>query len=316
MHLRRLSTIDTHSIFLYAKKTMYGKLSSGMLYIVLIILLLTLGGMTFTGGIIPLDNVIPVSTPAAGDQAAGGQIIVTQTATNPKNNLQLETFGIENCQKTLAVDFLIDTSSSMNENNKLSELKQSLTSFLGSLSDNSVIGVQSFSTQTRNIADLDYYKNNKTTLSNFVTHLSANGSTSTRDAFTLAEQKLSDAITQNKFPGYNYSLIFISDGAPTSGLDKSLNDCLVYKNTPAGPLCFSKREDPRTPPDISQQIKGMGVKIFSIGIFGADDAPIRPYEEQLFQDVSSQPLSTYYYETLSASNLPTIFNTISSKVCQ
>lgn len=291
---------------------MSGKLSSGLLYIILIIFLLTLGGMTLTGGIVPINK--PISADAVPE---GDQVIIKEAQSNAKNNLQLQTFGIETCQKTLAVDFLIDTSGSMSQDGKLGQLRQALSSFVGKLSDNSVVGMQAFSTQTRNIADINYYKNNKNTITSFISTLRAQGGTSTRDGFTLAQQKLSDAITQNKFPGYNYSLIFISDGFPTSQLDRNTSDCLAYKSIPPNQyLCFSKREDPRTSPDLSQQIKDLGVKIFSIEVYGKEDAWAKSYEDQLFQDISSKPLDTYYYETLSANDLPKIFDTISNKVCQ
>ncbi len=285
---------------------MSGKLSTGLLYVLLIILLLTLAAMTLTGGIIPISKVIPDSAAPAGSQ-------VYEVATSSaRNNLQLETFGVKDCQQSMAVDFLVDTSGSMRYTDKLTKLKEALNLFLGKLKDNSIVGMQRFSTDTSNVADIDYYKNNKSKILPFVASLQANGMTSTRDAFSLAEQKLTDAIGLSKFAGHKFALIFISDGFPENLQDQATGNCeFQYMQA-----CFARSEDPRIPPNIAQAIKDKGVKIFSIAILSQKDDILLPYEEQLFQDVSSKPLSTYYYETFSAIDLPKIFETISTKVCE
>lgn len=323
----------------------------GYLYIVVIIFLAVAGATLFTGGSIPVDPNGPEGPPTLPpyfDISTDEQKIVFPSGAltpNPEGNLQLKTFKVNTCGQTSAIDILIDTSGSMTDEDKIDKLKDSLKTFTKSFSGTTAVTMQTFSANVKEIVPWGLYKNNKTEVQTEINDLDAKGHTRMRDGFKMAKEKLSEAINQNKFPGYTYSLLLISDGVPEipppddaspydpgkcgmpnvpapAGDDR---DCYVRVCDPVtAPAlrCFAKKQDPRATPgdstNFAKQIKDMGVSIYAIGLYAdsSSDKKLRNWLEPLLQEVVSQPASTHYYAyDNNSENLKKIFESIVTKIC-
>ncbi|MBU3978830.1 VWA domain-containing protein [Patescibacteria group bacterium] len=325
----------------------------GVLYTI-IILFLTLAAATWlSGGLIPVDPNGPEGPPTLppyfgidGDQDEQRIIYPPGALTpDPKGNLQLKTFKVNVCGQKSAIDILIDTSGSMTDENKIGKIKDSLKIFTKNFSNTTAVAIQTFSDQERDKVPWDLYKNNKQEVQTTINNLPAQGHTVMRNGFKLAKDKLNEAISQNKFPGYNYTLLLISDGVPeipppsgASPYDPARCNEPNYDPAPAGdnrncyarvcdPItapalrCFVKDQDPRIPTSLPQEIKNMGVSIYAIGLYAdsSSDNKLRDWLEPLLKEVVSQPVSTYYYaydSKTSTEKLKTIFENIVTKICE
>ncbi len=292
-----------------------------MLFIVLI--MASLVGLSFfmVGGSFP--TMTPSITPATN---TGKQEIVFSQVQDPgKKNLQLQTFTVKNsCESKIAVDFLIDISGSMAFDGGIKQTneKNALNAFTARMLDSSVIGIQTFSKPdlVREKIPISLYKDVKSQVTNTIKSLPADGATSTRDALNLAKQKLSEAITQNKFPDYKYVLILITDGVPEAEpIRTDSASCLVVvQDTERNvPRCFAKIQDPRIPTDVSAEIKSLGVEIYSLGITSphSSDRLLQPYLTKLLQDVASTPLSAHFYSSDNGADLKTQLDSVFKDIC-
>jgi hypothetical protein len=304
-----------------SKKLNIGKVDSSLLYIIVIMASITGFSFLLMGGVFPDP---PAATTKAPEGIENQEIVFEQDKDPGKRNLQLQTFTVKNtekaCEDKIAVDFLIDVSGSMAFGNKRINQRNALNNFVSRMKDNSVIGIQIFSdpNNVREVVPISLYKNVKTQVQNTINTLPANGATSTRSAFELARQKLLDAINQKKFPGYSYNLVFLSDGIPeVAGIIHNSDNCLVIApdSRLGGTRCFAKAQDPRSPTDIPQIIKTQGVDIYSIAITDPGDQPMKNELLRLLQDVSSDPDSTYFYESVDGNDLTTILERIFTSIC-
>lgn len=327
----------------------------GCLHVLLIMALIILAGTMFSGGFIPVNPNGPGGPPTLPpyfgiDGTQEEQKIIYPSdalSSDAKGNIQLKTFKVNICAQKSAVDILIDTSGSMADDNKIGKLKDALKSFTQNLSPKSAISIQTFSGVVTEKVPWGLYKNNKTQVDATIDNLNADGWTRMQDGFILAKQKLTEAKTQNKFPGYNYNLLLISDGVPeipppdgTFPHDPIRCAEPNYDPPPPGDTrkcyvrvcdprtapalrCFVKDQDPRIPVNLPDEIKNMGVPIYSIGLYSniTSDNKLRAYLEPLLEEISSKPLSGYYYAYNSAANdnaenLKRIFDNIISKICE
>lgn len=328
----------------------------GVLYIVIIFFLALAGATWFSGGLIPVDPNGPEGPPTLppyfgqdGNQDEQRIIYPPGALTpDPRGNLQLKTFNVNVCGQRSAIDILIDTSGSMTDENKIGKIKDSLKAFTKNFSGTTAVTIQTFSRDVKDEVPWDLYKNNKAEVQATIDSLPASGWTVMRDGFEMAKDKLSEAINQNKFPGYNYNLLLISDGVPeipppsgASPYDFSKcgmtdvtapagddRDCFVRVcDTVTAPAlrCFAKLQDPRAAPgdttNYSQIIKNMGVSIYAIGLYAdsSSDNKLRGWLEPLLKEVVSQPISTYYYaydSNTSEEKLKTIFENIVTRICE
>ncbi|HVF69607.1 MAG TPA: VWA domain-containing protein, partial [Xanthomonadales bacterium] len=188
------------------------------------------------------------------------------------------------------------------------------------MTDSSVIGIQIFSTPSnvREVVPISFYKDVKQQVQNTINTLNPDGATSTRSGFELAKQKLGQVISQNKFPGYKYNLIFISDGVPEVQMpenQKNSQNCLVTAPYQGNIRCFARAQDPRTPTNIPSEIKGLGVDIYSIGITDSFDQPMKSELLQLMRDASSDPDSKYFYESIDGNDLTTVLDHVLKSIC-
>lgn len=308
---------------------------TGFLYVAVIMFVAIAAGTLLSGGFIPVDpngpGGPPTLEPYFGANGVDQQEINFPSATiDPHNNLQLKTFGVNICGSQSVFDFLIDTSGSMQDDNKIARLKSGLQAFVKTLSSSAVVGIQTFSSVIQERASLDYLKNNRAQVVANIDGLSAAGGTRMRDGFQLAKASMVDAVSKNKFPGYKYYLIVLSDGVPEAPGGPKDADCLtppgrvkdpLWDSSPGagdGERCFDQKLDPTKPTDLSADIKNIGAKIYTVGIFSqaaVSDTIMKPYLEDLLRRIASSP-SLYFSTDVNAVNLTEILKELSTTFCQ
>lgn len=279
---------------------------------VVILVIVLIGAFYLVGGFFPSNFLSQSNTPFDG-------IPDEKNAQSPEESLQLGTIPFKKCSSIVTMDLLLDNSGSMDFltpsfTTKISRLQQAVSTLTNKMSDDSIIGIQTF----RSIGDSDpqpilaepvpisYYKDVKTILPSAIAGMPADGGTPTYDALTYTYQKLQEALP--KFPDRKFNLIMISDGAPCPGIGCS------------GPRAVQgKDQDPRIySPNPADQIKDLGVNIYTVGIysggiFGQQD-PSEPKLRELLIDIASSPDN--YYEARTGDDVTSLLSQISNKICE
>ncbi len=279
------------------------KNSSGFKIVFLLLFLVIGAGALLANGIFP--NAIK-SYPQNQDVQ---NIPVNPTPNPSSKGLQLIPiqFIQKQCGQTLAVDFLVDNSGSMNFGNKLTQLKQGLIQFAQGFNDTSAVGVQKFSAAPSDVIPFSYYKDVKSQFSRYIDSMSASGPTYTKDAFVFTKQKMDAGI--NKFPNYKFALIFVSDGVPET--IQSDQACVPAYCRSGTCECFAPEQDPTS---IANQIKQEGIRIFTIAYVDKADANLAAKLQTLMQNVASSPDD--FYTAPDSNQITTILSQISQKLCQ
>ncbi len=300
-----------------------GGVNAGTLYVIVIMVAITSFAFFLNGG----NLFTPPSFPPLPENGPGGtqEIVFNQVQDPGKKNLQLQTFTVKNlptptpsCLSQIAVDFLIDISGSMAFGDKQAKEKEALSAFTQRMGDTSVIGIQTFSRGAQENVPISLYKDVKPQVQATINSLTASGNTETRTGLTLSKQKLQEAISQNKFPGYKYSLVFITDGVPET-TNPNEQDCIATATRDDGyRRCFARAQDPRVPTNLGTEIKDLGVDVYSISITSQEgsDVALQPHLDALLQNIASQPLATHYYTSLNGGNLNTILDNVLNTICQ
>lgn len=295
----------------------------GYLYVLLIMFIAIVAGNALSGGAIPVDPNGPGGPPTlppyygADGDADQQQIILPSEVLQPdgKKSLQLQTFQVKSCAQTTVVDLLVDTSGSMKDAGKLGKLKDALTQATKRMSRSSVVGMQTFSAVVKERVPLDYYRNNKAALQANINGLSADGWTRTRDGMNAARTAIVDAKSKNKFPGYKYTLVLLTDGVPELATEP--RTCIATAPDPdVGTRCFAKEQDPRVPSNIAAELKQSGVEIYTIGIYSpqyASDKALMPYLQQLLKELASGP--DHYFDSVNATDLKSVLDKIFTTIC-
>jgi hypothetical protein len=212
------------------------------------------------------------------------------------STLQLKTLKFKECTETSAIDFLLDRSGSMGDNNKLTNLKNAVTTFTSKLSDNSVIGIQDFSADenprgaVNSLVDISYYKDVKLQLPGLIQSMEANGYTHAKTAFLFARDKIFNAMVS--YPKYKFSLIFISDGVP---------------RTKDG----DEFDQSQMPNSVATEIKAKDVKIFTITYAAGIEDTTKL--KDLMSSLASTPADAY--NSPDPTQIEGILNQIATKMC-
>lgn len=289
--------------------------SRGSITFIVLIGIIILASIMLVNGIFPKYQQTPMDT-----SNSTATFVPDLTGYSPGSKaLQLGTIPMKQCNSVMAADLVLDRSGSMNDSNKLVELKKAVSFFIGKLSDDDPIGIQTFATDVTDDVPIAKYGDVKTEVSTTIANMRASGATSTRDALILAENELSKAVPQ--YPDRKFVMILATDGIPESQTfinhcmaDRSAADCQANcQGNGISMRCFAPNQDPTVPPDISQQIKALGVQIYSIAILDAKDARFNTQLMKLLKTVAS-PNS--FYIAPSSSDLSTIYQQIGSQMCQ
>lgn len=300
---------------------------TGALSIFFIMGLVLAGAFVASGGGQPVDPNGPDGPPTLepyfnrADYPAQRIIVPTDPQTQGDNNLQLKTFNVSNCGKNTAMVFLIDISGSMKFANKIDNTKTALEYFLKNLGGKSVVGLYTFSKDVKEEVPIGYYRDNKAEIERVIDKLEPEGHTRTRDGMILARTKLAEAIQEEAFPGYKYSLVILTDGVPEVPPTENRN-CYVTAhdpNTAPALRCFAKEQDPRVPTDISKELKQKGIDVYSVNIYSPNypsDVVMFPHLEALLKEIASAPTETHYFSSVNGQNLEKILDSVVTSICK
>lgn len=291
---------------------------------ILIILLLLAVGLFFAGGLLTFDKAKTIPK--------GTQTITLDNAQTPQQNLQLRTINITSeCSKVKGVIFLVDNSGSMSfgSPSKLASVQSGISNIVSKFNDDDMVGLYSFNSPPfqgtggdspiRELVAINYYKDVKNgQMTQGINAMRATGSTYLRDAFSSLKDKIQAAKNSGKYDGYNMAVILFSDGIPED-LNPDPNDttnfprCITQQQGVA-PRCFSRKQDPTEPPDITQEIKDMNVKIYTIALYAGLDEEFRDLFENLLNKASSGP--DYFKKVFNPNDLDTIAEQLSVELCK
>jgi len=256
--------------------------SKGTITFKILIGIVIAGSIALVSGIFPEGQISPINPDAPKYKP------VAEDGSIKKESLQLKTIKFEACSKTVAIEMVLDRSGSMGDApEKMPNLKTASSFFLTKLTDDAPVGLITFATDVREEYPIQPYNDIKSQLSSTIQSLSPNGATNTRGVLARAKTALEVGI--NKFPGRQFTLIFVTDGVPTIG-------------NPLNPLA---------PPNVADEIKNLGVKIYSIGITQA--VQDRPSMVALMTSISSPG---GFFEAPDTTTLDEIFNKIGFEICQ
>lgn len=133
----------------------------------------------------------------------------------------LKAFEIDNKQRKNAhLSLVIDISGSMNQENRLALVKESLKILVNSLNENDYISITVFGDQARNLLN---HSNDKTKIINIIDSLATEGATNTESGLTLGYT----IAKQNYKTGYINKVILCSDGFANVG--STTPDALLEK---------------------------------------------------------------------------------------
>jgi uncharacterized protein YegL len=251
-------------------------------------------GLLLSRGVTPKSTL---SDPGQGQEYE----LISETPDPAQKGLQLKTLKFKECANTVTIDLLLDRSGSMNDptpsgQTKLSRLQEAVSALVKDAKDTSIIGFQSFSSDTQGIVPIlandvpiSYYKDVKSIFQAKLNALNANGGTPTHDALEFSYNILKDSIPN--FPkDRKFNFIFISDGEPN-------------------PVS----QDPRLfNPNPADQIKQLGVNVYSLGIFDGNQNN-NPILAGLLKSVASTP--DQYYAANTGDDVKRLLTQISQKIC-
>lgn len=265
------------------KVTFSSMMSRGSITFKLLIAIVILGSIALVNGFFPKNQITPVNPDGPKYKP------VTGDSTQQKDSLQLKTIKFEACSQTIAVEMVLDRSGSMRSPiTKMNDLKTASLFFINKLTDDAPIGIVSYDSSVREDLSIQAYGPVKSQVTTIINGLQPGTNTHTRDALLRAKQALEVALP--KFPGRQFSLILVSDGVP--------NDPVL--------------QDPRRDPNVGDQIKNMGVKIFAIAITQG----LQPAQQQTMKDVMGNVASpNSFFEAPDTSQLENIYNKIGFEIC-
>lgn len=267
----------------------------GTPYVITLTTLVILFGGFIVGGVLP------------NFQAADGD------ARFPPEQKPLPTPTPRLCADNTAIDILVDSSESMTNSGKMQGLKDALTAFTDTFSDNYLVAMQSFGSTTVDVLPFKPYRDAKTALSEDIASLTPTGATYMRDAFVNVKGVISDA--QKAHPDYKFNLVFVSDGVPEiDRCDPTHGPC---GSDPKGYYDYTQDPTRTDAPDgkgnIAEQIKGMGVQIYTIALYDENDLATNQQLIDLLNSIaSSQDAANPTSNPLA---LKEIYSDIADSIC-
>lgn len=270
-------------------------LSKGSITFKVLLAVIIIGSVALVSGIFPQSQITPLDPDAPKVRPVIDKDNINQ------DSLQLRSIGFESCSQTAAVNMLLDISNSMNSRapdgeTKIKKLQDSTVLFSQNFTDDSVIGIQTFNSScTTYIPDLkqpvpiQLFSGVSGSIESTIRGIQATGCTPTSSALSYSLEQLRPAL--NTYPDRNFSLIFVSDGEPVPDSQNPQDNS----------------------PDPSQEIKNLGVTIYSIGIMTPEQ--IRDGSmKQLLEHIASTPDKAHIAP--DGTQLTEIYNQIGTDLCQ
>jgi len=259
------------------------RLFRGDAMVTLLLAIVVISAVFFVGG------ALPQQSPDTQDRSNEAVIDEDSLSSSTNGNqLQLKTLKFKKCSSIAAVSMMLDRSGSMGDDGKIGKLKSATLSFASNFADDSVIGIQSFdSNDIREDVPISYYKDVKDLVVTKVNALTPGDKTPTYRALQFSRDILIPAIP--KFSDRTFNFIFLSDGLPVP----------------------PQTEDPRGySPNPADEIKALGVTVYTIGIFGPADTVAGA---ELLKSIASSPDN--YFATPTGDDLSSIYDAIGTKIC-
>jgi Ca-activated chloride channel family protein len=126
-------------------------------------------------------------------------------------------------KKQADIILLIDISGSMNDEDKIGQVKQASQAFLDKMDANNRVGLVVFNDGVQTLVPLGSVESVKATIKSTIQNLRADGGTAIYDAITQVVGKLNE----EKDPDRIRAVVLLSDGADTASSQSSLNDALT-----------------------------------------------------------------------------------------
>jgi len=249
--------------------------SSGNAFVLTFVGLVIISSMLLARGFFPKSTLTDTRDDAQYE-------LDEQQQTDAATGLQLRTLKLKQCENAAAVDMLLDRSGSM-EGDKMTKLKEAANGFVSNLSDDSLIGIQSFSSAgVSNDVPIAPYGSVKPLVASAINALRPSGQTPTKNALEYSRTILAQATAQ--YPDKNFVFIFVSDGLPVPDTQNPVTN----------------------PPNPADGIKSLGVTIYTIAI-GADSL------RNVMSGIASSPSTMFNAPT--GAELKTIYDAIATRLC-
>ncbi len=260
--------------------------SKGSITFKLILAVIIIGSVLLVSGVFPKEQMTPLDPDAPTFRPK-----FDEEQDVDRNTLQLRTIDFETCSQTVAIEMVLDRSGSM-QNQKIQHLKNASLFFISRLPDDAPLGLITYSDDVKEEFEIQQYSIIKPRVNGIVQSLRADGFTHTRDAMIRAKSALEVGLP--KFPDRQFSLILVTDGVPNLGGTE-----------------FHPNQDPRTAPNVADEIKNMGVNIYSIGI--TQGVARRQEMLSMLQNISS---ANGVFEAPTTAELENIYNQIGFEMCK
>lgn len=213
-------------------------------------------------------------------------------------NLQLQYLRVK-CDRNVAVNFLIDTSGSMREGNKIAGVQAALRSFAEDFPGDGVISMQTFSDRIVEDVTAAEYGAAAEDFDAAVAALQPQSGTRTRDGFSFALQRMNTA--RLRYPNHEFHLIVISDGIP----ETSENNRRLGKNHQYDPS--------QDPSDVAAAAKQVGITVHAVALEDTLDAEQNKRHQAIMKAAASS--SDDFYSASEEVELPGTLTKISKKMC-
>ncbi len=268
---------------------MSGKISY---YVVLLSALIIAGSIILSNGIFPKGPVNPLERL----RFEIGKVDDNKDKKAPA--LQLRAARVK-CDKKVAASFIVDTSGSMKQGNRMDQVKAALNDFASDFPSQGLINLYTYSNNVTESVPLSQYEQSQNEFAEAVAAMAPQSETRTRDALNFARQQLN--LRRQQYPDYEMSVILISDGIPeTAENNKRLGKNHQYDAT-------------QDPGDIATALKNDGFTVHTIALPDALDSKQNKKHQEIMKAAASTPDD--YYVPIDFNELTNTVTTISKKMC-
>lgn len=268
---------------------MHGKISY---YVLLIFGIIVVGSIIMSNGIFPKGPVNPLERL----RFEIGKVDDNKDKKAPA--LQLRAARVK-CDKKVAASFIVDTSGSMKQGNRMNQVKAALADFASDFPSQGLINLYTYSNNVVESVPLSQYGQSQNEFAEAVAAMAPQSETRTRDALNFARQQLN--LRRQQYPDYDMSVILISDGVPeTTENNNRLGKTHQYDAT-------------QDPSDIATALKNDGFTVYTVAIPDTLDEAQNKKHQEIMKAAASTPDD--YYIPIDYNELTNTVTTISKKMC-